>query len=132
MVMAEGVFRRDRMAVHDRRLPDEAVLGRRLDEGFDGAPEPEACEVLRLAAPGAEARTPEQALGLVRAERPRADGKGAHHDKDRHERAATSDAWNPSNEGFGEACRVHDANLHDHVHDDKLRLVTLTMMVERP
>ncbi len=69
MVVAEGVLRSERRAVDERRLADERVDLRRMDEGVDGALEPLRREVLGLSAARAEPGSPEQALGLLWSER---------------------------------------------------------------
>ena len=80
--MPERVLGRERRAVDDRRLADQRVLLRRMDQVVDRSLEALAGERLGLAAPRSEAGAPEQALGLRRARmnrcRPAASACGSH------------------------------------------------------
>ena len=90
--MAVGVRRRERVPVDLRRLADQAVLRRRMDERVDGALEALRRQRASPRRPRPEPGAPEQALGLLRAERPRVDGQG----HARNERASDENLHPPA------------------------------------
>ena len=72
--MAELVEREEAATVDLRRLADEAV-GSGLEQAGDGAVEPSRRERALLTGARAEARAPEQPLGLCGAKGTRVDGQ---------------------------------------------------------
>ena len=69
MVVTEVVLRGERVAVVQRRLADERVDLRRVDERVDRAVKPLRRELLGLPAPRPEPGAPQKSLGLLRPER---------------------------------------------------------------